>query len=71
MKGPPSSSAQGDQPCKVLSGNKQGSSLQWEGRKEGLSLLRGGKLTSKGISPSREKEVYERRLRTCPEGQVL
>jgi hypothetical protein len=38
---------------------------------EGLSLLRGGKLTSKGISPSREKEVYERRLRTYPEGQVL
>jgi hypothetical protein len=33
--------------------------------------LRGGKITSEGISPSREKEAYERRLRTCTEGQDL
>jgi hypothetical protein len=71
VEGPLASSARGDQPDKVLSGARQGPSLQWEGRKEGLSHLRGGKLTSEGISPSQKKEVYERRLRTYPEGQDL
>jgi hypothetical protein len=36
-----------------------------------LPPLQGGKLTSKDISPSREKEVYERRLGTYPEEQDL
>jgi hypothetical protein len=43
--------------------------LCWEGGDEGLSLLRGGKLASEGISPSWEKVAYERRLGTCLEGQ--
>jgi hypothetical protein len=33
--------------------------------------LRGGKIASEDTSPSREKVEYERRLRTCPEGQDL
>jgi hypothetical protein len=41
--------------------------LCWKGGEEGLSPLRGGKLASKGISPSREEVVYERRLRAYPE----
>jgi hypothetical protein len=36
-----------------------------------LPPLQGGKLTSKDIFPSREKEAYERRLETCPEEQDL
>jgi hypothetical protein len=55
-EGPPASSPAGDP------------SLHWEGRKEGLSPLQGGKLTSECISPSRKKEAYERRCRTCLEG---
>jgi hypothetical protein len=39
--------------------------------KEDLSPLRGGKLTREGISPSREKEVYERRIGTYPKGQDI
>jgi hypothetical protein len=55
----------------ALSGARKGPSLYWEGGKEGLSPLRGGKLTREGISPSQEKEAYDRRLETCPEGQDL
>jgi hypothetical protein len=40
--------------------------LCWKGGEEGLSPLRGGKLASEGIPPSREEVVYERRLRTYP-----
>jgi hypothetical protein len=63
--------AQDVQPGKALPGTRQGPSLCWEGRREGLSPLRGGKLASEGISASREKEAYQRRLGTCPEGQDL
>jgi hypothetical protein len=42
--------------------------LCWEGRDNGLFPLWGGKLASEGISPSRHKVAYERRLGTCPEG---
>jgi hypothetical protein len=66
VESPPTRSAPGDQ---VLSGARQGPSLQWEGGKEGISPLQEGKLTSKGNSPNRENEAYEGRLGTCPERQ--
>jgi hypothetical protein len=36
---------------------------KWERRPLPLA---GGKLTREGISPTQEKEAYERRLRSCP-----
>jgi hypothetical protein len=61
---PLASSAQDIQPDKALPSTRQGPSLCWEGRREGLSPLRGGMLASEDISPIREKVAYERRLRT-------
>jgi hypothetical protein len=68
---PLTSSALDVHPSKALPGTRQGPSLCWEGRKKGLSPLRGGKLWSEDISPSRKKVEYERRLGICPKGQDL
>jgi hypothetical protein len=69
-EGPPASSAQGDQPGKVLPGARKGPSLQWEGRKEGLSPLRGGELTSKGISPTGRKKPMREGLGPVPKDKT-
>jgi hypothetical protein len=67
---PLASSAQDGQPGRELPGTRQGPSLCWEGRREGLSPLQGGKLVREDISPSREKVAYERRLGTCPKDKT-
>jgi hypothetical protein len=68
---PLASFAQGVQPGKALLSTRRGPSLCWEGRREDLSPLWGGKLTSEGISPKQDNEAYDRRLGTYPERQDL
>jgi hypothetical protein len=67
---PLASSAQDGQPGRELPGTSQGPSLCWEGRREGLSPLQGGKLVREDISPSWEKVAYERRFGTCPKDKT-
>jgi hypothetical protein len=47
---PLASSAKDGQPDRALPGTRQDPSLCWEGRREGLSPLRGGKLVTRDLS---------------------